>query len=150
MDIDAVSEGIQNTLAYDGNKETHDFVDPGPGPNLKPGPEGLRKGSLIENNVQVINPTTKSAKKWKKLAIIANNQVLGPSSPILKLLATRRHGRTGSHSPARKPPNIKLSLSSFPEAGNKRKRDYVLLAENELGLNQAALLIYPLILSSGN
>ncbi|KAL5849868.1 hypothetical protein ACOSQ4_007881 [Xanthoceras sorbifolium] len=61
----------------------------------------------------------------------AISKVLEPSNPIQKILAARRRGRFGSHSPARKPPNIKLSLSSSPEADNKRKGDNVLLAGKE-------------------
>ncbi|KAL5835359.1 hypothetical protein ACOSQ4_014856 [Xanthoceras sorbifolium] len=134
MDTDAVSVGIKNNLAgsnnkkgkmvaYEDNKKPHDTVDPGLGPNLKPGPSNV--------SVQVMGLVDS---KMESLGSYVENDGLRKGSPIennIQILAARRRGRTSSHSPARKSPNIKLSLSSSPEAGNKRKGDCVLLAENE-------------------
>ncbi|KAH7571876.1 hypothetical protein JRO89_XS04G0160700 [Xanthoceras sorbifolium] len=135
MDTDAVSVGIKNNLAgsnnkkgkmvaYEDNKKPHDTVDPGPGPNLKPGPSNV--------SVQVMGLVDS---KMESLGSYVENDGLRKGSPIenniQKILGARRRGRTSSHSPARKSPNIKLSLSSSPEAANKRKGDCVLLAENE-------------------
>ncbi|KAL5864857.1 hypothetical protein ACOSQ3_002371 [Xanthoceras sorbifolium] len=67
------------------------------------------------------NPNPSSVRKWKKMARISKKQILGPSSPIQKIIAARRRGRSGSCSPGRKSPFLKLSLSDSPEAGSKRK-----------------------------
>ncbi|KAL5797550.1 hypothetical protein ACOSQ2_002370 [Xanthoceras sorbifolium] len=90
------------------------------------------------------NPNPSSVRKWKKMARISKKQILGPSSPIQKIIAARRRGRSGSCSPGRKSPFLKLSLSDSPEAGSKRKGSSVSLAGK--GGKKAKLLSESIIL----
>ncbi|KAH7568177.1 hypothetical protein JRO89_XS07G0252800 [Xanthoceras sorbifolium] len=66
-------------------------------------------------------PYPSSTKKWKKRARNLQMQILSPSSPIQKVLSTRRRGKHGSRSPARRILYNKISPPVSPKVGSKRK-----------------------------
>ncbi|KAL5846014.1 hypothetical protein ACOSQ3_009538 [Xanthoceras sorbifolium] len=63
-------------------------------------------------------PYPSSTKKWKKRARNLQMQILSPSSPIQKVLSTRRRGKHGSRSPARRILYNKISPPVSPKVGN--------------------------------